>query len=198
MIGDNIEILRDAFTSSKDAGKPWQIWASPVPVAPMLMFDFAEASSYIDDATTAEMVANFTDTLLRSPTAAFFRSFNAMHLSKTDWNADAFSGFAHERGQILDVLSQTTSNPIILGGDIHDSYVFKAYENDSLEGANPVTVNLISTGVASAGWGTTLSRPLSALSDVIKPTDVLNDGFKALNPGMVYAETGGICGACHS
>jgi hypothetical protein len=28
MIGEDISILRDAFTTSKDAGKPWQIWAA--------------------------------------------------------------------------------------------------------------------------------------------------------------------------
>ncbi len=27
MIGENIEILRNAFTASKEAGKTWQIWA---------------------------------------------------------------------------------------------------------------------------------------------------------------------------
>jgi hypothetical protein len=27
MIGENIQVLRNAFSASKAAGKPWQIWA---------------------------------------------------------------------------------------------------------------------------------------------------------------------------
>jgi len=51
---------------------------------------------------------------------------------------------------------EKANNPIILSGDLHDSWVWTLYEGGQMDG-KPAAVNLGCPGVSSPGWGPFLS-----------------------------------------
>jgi hypothetical protein len=191
MIGENINILKDSFQASKDAGKPWQIWAGATMMGPNKALNLARCSEVISNATLAAAVQQYCDGVLASASGAFFRSLTAMDIFDIPWNADDFNGYGVERAAILDMVQTSANNAVILGGDLHDSWAWQLYDKGEMSG-KPVAINLGCPGVTSPGWGpfvggTFLGKPIEAMlggaGGVYK---FLSDMWELQNEGLVY------------
>ncbi len=101
--------------------------------------------SELVDSTVAGAVKSYTDAVLAAPGSFFLRAMVAMAVTKTPWNRDGFDGFAHERAELLEAFAENTNNPIILGGDLHDSWAWTLYEKGDMDGT-PRAVNLGAPG----------------------------------------------------
>jgi PhoD-like phosphatase len=191
MIGDNIDILETAFKKSKKAGKPWQIWASSTMLGPNKAINFARATEVIKDPSVKTGVKEYFDAVLRGNTSGFFRTLVAMDKFDVPWNIDDFNGFAHERAAILDMVQANTNNPIILGGDLHDSWAWKLYDKGAMQG-KAVAVNLGGPGVTSPGWGPFVGGVLNPISNLLGGDEgvfkFLNDMWELQNNGLVYGD----------
>ena len=108
--------------------------------------------SKLVDPTVAPVVQLYTDTVLADPSSFVIRALVAMANTKTPWNLDGFDGFAHERSKLIEGFAQHTNNPIVLGGDLHDSWAWTLYDHGNMDG-EPRAVNLGCPGVTSPGWG---------------------------------------------
>jgi hypothetical protein len=190
MIGDLTNVLKDAFQKSKDAGKPWQIWAQSTMLGPNKAINLARAAEVVADPTAAAGVKGYCDAVLAGASGSFFRSLTAMDIFDSPWNVDDYSGFGHERSAILDMVQTSSNNPIILGGDLHDSWAWQLYDKGAHRG-KAVAVNLGCPGVTSPGWGPFVSglfAPVSALlggdAGIYK---FLSDMWELQNDGLVYA-----------
>ena len=100
----------------------------------------------------APTIKGYTDAVLADAASFVLRALVAMALTKTPWNTDGFDGFAVERANLIEGFAKTANNPIILGGDLHDSWAWTLYENGYMDGT-PRAVNLGCPGVTSPGWG---------------------------------------------
>ena len=74
--------------------------------------------------SVAGIVKGYTDAVLASPQSFVLRAGVAMAITKIPWNSDGFDGFAHERSKLIEGFAEHTNNPIILGGDLHDSWAW--------------------------------------------------------------------------
>ena len=222
MIGENIEVLRNAFSESKKAGKTWQIWAGATstnvdPISSLFPVDFeyvhltffllellsiavlgpligpnlVEASRLVS-LFVRPIVSLYFRILLRTDAAAPGRALVAMAQTKTPLNSDDFNGFGVERAEILKIAKESSNNPIILGGDLHDSWAWTLFEGGNITGT-PVAVNLGCPGVTSSGVGAAfypflqpIRRLLGGEAGAFK---LVTDMFYRENPGLVYANT---------
>jgi phosphodiesterase/alkaline phosphatase D-like protein len=146
MIGKNIEIIRSAFADSKTNGQPWQIWAASTAFSRPILGDFFNLDRFISDASLAGKVMEENLKLHNARSAIVPRAVYASTISRTPWNSDDFSGFAHEQKSILQMFKENASNPIVLSGDLHDSYGWQIFENGKFNGT-PAAVNLITPAV---------------------------------------------------
>ena len=159
-------------------------------MAPHFAPDLSKASLLFSNASVAATVAAYMNNiLLNNPTT---RALVAMAQTSTPWNSDDFNGFGVERKKILDMVKTDSNNPIMLGGDLHDSWAWTMYEGGNKSGT-PVAVNLGCPGVTSPGWGGFLGPALSGLAPTIGGTSnvykLIDDMFYQQNPGLKYAET---------
>ena len=69
------------------------------------------------------------------------RSLIAMAINHVPFGRDDFNGFAYERAKILQMFQTYAANPIVLGGDLHDSWAWTMYADGNITG-NPVALNL--------------------------------------------------------
>ncbi|KAJ1456377.1 PhoD-like phosphatase-domain-containing protein [Pelagophyceae sp. CCMP2097] len=183
------EVLRSAFSESKAAGKPWQVFCAQVLMGPQTVPNPNTISALAPPLLRAQVQA-FMDAFLPTASAGFFRSLVAMEISKTPWNRDGFDGFAVERAKLLKIFELEASNAIVLGGDLHDNWAWTLFERGGIEDdANPVAVNLGVGGVTRTGWGNFLGPVLTAAlgGDVSAAYDLAEAGFVAANAGLVYA-----------
>ena len=148
LIGEDIQVLKEAFKESTDKGQPWQIWATATALGRAAKGDYYKMWDLVDDPVIAAAVKNATDAVFASNTSAFLRSLSAMALTDVPWNRDDYSGFANEQRQILSAFKEVSRNPIVLAGDLHDGYAWQLYENGALNGT-PCAVNLVCPGVTS-------------------------------------------------
>jgi alkaline phosphatase D len=157
----------DVFEESKAANKPWQIFAAGTMMGPQLAPNVDKMADYVP-ADLAPFVKGYTDAVLADPAGYLLRAAIAMDLTKTPYNTDGFDGFSHERAALINGFMEKANNPIILGGDLHDSWAWTLYEGGQMDG-KPAAVNLGCPAVTSPGWGPFLSgtfgeRLLSACS----------------------------------
>lgn len=99
------------------------------------------------DPEVAPYVKDYTDAVLGSAGGYFMRAMLAMAETGSPWNLDGWDGYAHERAEVIEELHKTTNNPIILGGDLHDSWAWTLYERGEQKGT-PRAVNLGCPGVS--------------------------------------------------
>jgi alkaline phosphatase D len=142
-------------------------------------------------ANSAPFVKAYTNAILNDPGSFIFRAAVAMDLTDTPYNRDGFDGFAYERANLLNGFAKHTNNPIILGGDLHDSWAWTLYEAGNMSG-KPAAVNLGCPGVTSPGWGPLISGlfaplvgPLGGQDNVYK---LIADNFVGINTGLVFAD----------
>jgi PhoD-like phosphatase len=161
-------------------------------VAPHIGPDLTRAAQLVDGIFRRTLVRAFLAILLRSRPAGIARAFVAMARTNTPYNPDDFNGFGAERAAVLDVAKEYATNPIILGGDLHDSWAWILNEGGNMTGT-PVAVNLGCPGVSSPGFGQAayallqpLERILGGPEEVYSLFDAL---FKQKNPSLVYADT---------
>jgi hypothetical protein len=185
MIGENIEILRENFAASTAADKVWQIWGAATAMGPANTPDFFTIHNLVEDATQASQVRELYDGLISA--VGFFGGASAMAMTGTFWNYDDFNGFGVERAAILDMLKENTNNPIILAGDLHDSYAWTMYEGGANEGT-PCAVNLVCPGVTSPGFGGIFYN--QDLADILGSEDaayrLVEKADEDANPGLQY------------
>jgi hypothetical protein len=126
---------------------------------------------------------------LASEDSTFIRAICAQSLTSTPWNRDDFGGFAHEQRQILAMFKEATNNPVVLAGDLHDSYAWTLYEGGEIDGI-PSAVNLVAPGVTSPGWGPAVYPAFQPLEDAVGGQDALYDVLEladeTANPGLHY------------
>jgi alkaline phosphatase D len=189
MIGELKDtVLKEAFAASKAAGKPWQIWAAATALGRAVKGNYKDMTSIVDEAAREE-VGDFVDALFSADSGTFVRTLAAQAFTDTPWNNDDFGGFAMEQREILRILKENSNNPIILAGDLHDSYAWTVYEDGAVDG-EPCAVNLVCPGVTSPGWGPSMYGIFNPLEDAVGGKDALYDTIEQLdemaNPGLKY------------
>ena len=159
-------------------------------MGPQIPINLDKMSDYAPS-SIAPAVKGYTDAVLADPSAFLLRAAVAMDVTKTSFSNDSFDGFSYEREMLINGFVEKTNNPIVLGGDSHDSWAYTIYEKGALEG-NPAAVNLNCPGVTSPGWGFFLSDILTPLSESFGGTvDVFklaSDTFVGQNSGLKYNE----------
>ena len=190
MIGDNINVLRDAWQASKDAGKTWQIWTGATVLAPQVPPSLLDCGASVPSALS-ESVQAYCDGVLKSSAGGFFRAAAAMGLFQQPWNSDDFGGFAVERAAITEVAKNNANNPVILAGDVHDGWAYTTFEGGGVGPGEPVAVHLVCPGVTSPGWGGLATSafkgsPVEAALGTDGVYEMVSNLFKNGNPGLVY------------
>jgi hypothetical protein len=185
MIGENIEILRENFAASKAADKVWQIWGAATALGPAVTPNFFTIHELVEDPDQAAAVRQLYDEIISA--VGFFGGSSALALTGTFWNYDDFNGYAVERTAILEVLKENTNNPIILAGDLHDSYAWTLFEGGANNGT-PCAVNLVCPGVTSPGFGGFFYN--QNLADILGSEDaawrLVEKADEEANPGLQY------------
>jgi alkaline phosphatase D len=148
MIGEDMSVLTSAFQESKNAGQPWQIWATGTALGRAVKGDYFAMSKLVKDAATAALVQNVTKAIYGADASTFFRALSAMAMTNVPWNRDDYSGFAAEQRKILAAFQNVSVNPIVLAGDLHDGYAWQLYKDGAVNGT-PIAVNLVCPGVTS-------------------------------------------------
>ena len=70
----------------------------------------------------ASSVKEYTDAVLADPSAFLLRAAVFMNVTNTSFSNDVFDGFSYERDMLINGFVEKTNNPIVLGGDSHDSW----------------------------------------------------------------------------
>jgi phosphodiesterase/alkaline phosphatase D-like protein len=96
--------------------------------------DLSAASQLFSNATVAATVAAYMNNILVGAGGGTTRALVAMAQTSTPWNSDDFNGFGVERAKILNMVKTDSNNPILLGGDLHDSWAWTMYEGGNKSG----------------------------------------------------------------
>ena len=161
-------------------------------MGPLMAPNFDMMAQYVGRPELKPIIQGFSDAVLANPASFLFRAAVAMDVTKTPYNHDEFNGFAYERAALIDGLVEKANNPIVLGGDSHDSWAWTLYKGGKMDG-EPAAVNLGCPGVTSPGWGSFV------LADLLKPLEGVLGGVQGTmelianttvgrNKGLVYAD----------
>eukprot|EP00971_Amphidinium_carterae_P136481 2704224-Amphidinium_carterae.1 len=161
-------IMQEAFNSSMNAGKPWQIFAGATMMGPLLAPNFEalpdlvpSTRGFIDALYASEIPFSVGD--VEMPLGAYMRMLQASASFNVPWNTDDWSGFLHEKSLILSMFNESTENPIVLGGDLHDGFAWTLYHDNPAEG--PAAVNIGCPSVSSPGTGEDFDVLFAPLGD---------------------------------
>lgn len=180
----------DAFEESKEAGKPWQIFAQPVVMGPQMAVNFDKLSDFAPESQKS-IIDTFVQFGYASESGFFLRALVAMAITNTPLNSDSWDGFSHERGLLLDGIQEKASNPIIIGGDSHDSWVYTLFEGGAMEG-DPVAVNFNCPPVTSSGYGAVVGPLLQPIAGFVGGIEnafaIVEASLTANNEGLLYSE----------
>lgn len=159
-------------------------------MGPRLAINFDKLSDFAPD-NQKSVVDLFVQLGYDDENAYLLRGLVAMALTNTSVSSDGWDGFSHERGLLLNGFQEKTNNPIVLGGDSHDSWVYTLFEGGAITG-NPVAVNLNCPAVTSAGFGLVLGplfEPVAAfLGGIENAFQIVENSQTASNEGLLYAE----------
>eukprot|EP00980_Cylindrotheca_fusiformis_P008741 scaffold1869_cov122-Cylindrotheca_fusiformis.AAC.3 len=191
LIGEGLRnIIFDTFEESKDAGKPWQIFAQPVVMGPQLSVNFDKLSDFASD-NQKTIIDTFVQVGYSTDQGYLLRALVAMAISDTPLNSDSWDGFMYERGLLLDGFQKKANNVIVLGGDSHDSWAYKLFQGGGLDG-NPVAVNLNCPAVTSAGYGAVVEPLFESvagfLGGIQNAIKIVEDSVTGNNEGLLYTE----------
>eukprot|EP00403_Amphidinium_massartii_P010509 CAMPEP_0178425694 /NCGR_PEP_ID=MMETSP0689_2-20121128/28853_1 /TAXON_ID=160604 /ORGANISM="Amphidinium massartii, Strain CS-259" /LENGTH=781 /DNA_ID=CAMNT_0020047361 /DNA_START=1 /DNA_END=2346 /DNA_ORIENTATION=- len=186
------QLMEQAFSESKAAGKPWQIFAGATMMAPIVTPDFEAMvaifpvlRAVLDYVYSLSVDSGFEPVENEMLSVGeYMRIISAAATFSVPWNTDDFNGFAHERQLLLDMFDRSTNNAVVLGGDLHDSYAWTIYENATVQAGRPVTVNIGTPSVTSPGNGDALYSIFSALGSIA--WDLINTATHIANPGLKY------------
>lgn len=181
----------DTFKKSKEAGKPWQIFAQQVVMGNQLVPNFHKLADFAPENVKA-ILGGFVTAGLRNPQfGGFLRGLVAMSIKKITLTSDSWDGFAHERVLLLDGLRENTNNPIVLGGDSHDSWAYTLFEDGYL-GGEKVAVNINTPSVTSGGYGRILNSLFSVTAGVLSGMEnivkIVQDSLLNDNSGLLYTD----------
>ncbi|CAJ1966872.1 unnamed protein product [Cylindrotheca closterium] len=192
MLGDTLRnLVLDTFQNSKDAGKPWQIFAQQVVMGNQLPPNFHKLADYAPEENKV-LLQNFVGAGLQNPQfGTLLRGLVAMSIKKISLNSDAWDGFAHERALLLEGLRTKTNNPIVLGGDSHDSWAYSLVEDGGFEGEK-IAVNINAPAVTSGGYGRVVGALFGFIAGAIGGIEnllkIVQDSLLADNSGLLYAD----------
>lgn len=186
-VGDYAQYIEEAFQASKDAGKTWQIWAANTMMGPNVLPDLSTLYKQAPSPAAAGAVKVYMDTILQL--SATFRAIVALSVNNLEHNRDDFGGFNYERAKLIDIFKRTANNPIVWGGDLHDSFAWVLFEGGNITGT-PVTVNIGGPAVTSAGLAPLILPAFAGLFKYIGGVDgfykLFDAAYEAHDPGLVF------------
>lgn len=189
MIGEYFDILESSFSSSKEKGKPWQIWAGNTMMGHYVLPDLSKFYLEAPEAAQDD-VEEYFDALLRSEQGLTYRIIAALKAVDIEWNMDDYSGFHAERARIIEMAKNSANNMIVLGGDLHDGFAWVLVEG-GLIGGEPVAVNLGTASVTSPGLAPVVVPAFGPIADAVGGEDgiydILTNGFVNANPNLKFA-----------
>lgn len=114
IIGEYLQLLETTFSTSKAAGKPWQIYASSVMMGHYVLPD---PSLWYLDAPSKEIgltyVKSFVDTILNLPDEGLtLRVVSLLAQINLEWNLDDFSACHSERAKIMEIAKNAANNMV--------------------------------------------------------------------------------------
>ena len=159
-------------------------------MAPHLAVNVDKLSEYVPF-ILAPLIKELTNSVLSSPDMYLLRAAVAMDITKTPYNRDGWDGFAVERAKLINGFMEKANNPIVLGGDLHDSWAWTLYDGGKMDG-EPAAVNIGCPGVTSPGVGSTAAPFIPPDFDFLGGVEgilkILADAYVGGNTGLKYAE----------
>lgn len=135
---------------------------------------------------------SFVKTGIENPDfGPFLRGLVAMSIKKIPLYTDSWDGFSHERRLLLDGFRTKTNNPIVLGGDSHDSWAYSVNEDGWL-GGEKVAVNLNCAAVTSPGYREVMQNLFGFVAGLLggfeNVLQVVEKSLLADNPSLIHAD----------
>jgi alkaline phosphatase D len=96
--------------------------------------DFSKFHEFAPTPEGQAIVKGLIDAVAPSPLGVQLRVASAMGVVKAPINRDDWNGVAVQRRELLSAFMQKTNFPIVLGGDVHDSFAFTLFESGFEEG----------------------------------------------------------------
>jgi len=192
-IGDDaLGFIREKFAESKAAGKPWQVYATGTPMNPQVPPDLRTVLPSITNASKREALAAWLDDLIA--TMSFARGNAIACRVGAPWYNDNWNSVSAERARFLEMVQEHAATPIVLAGDVHESWGDVLFADGNVSG-RAVATHLTVAGVTSQGvWGRIAHSYWQGTKGLIQETFDLAesmrwtaDAMMNCNPGMKYA-----------
>ncbi|WIA10507.1 hypothetical protein OEZ85_010696 [Tetradesmus obliquus] len=149
-----ISQLRSDFASSAKANVTWQVLGNTVVMGPLNTPDVESAvqdQGFLAQSLLDGILSVATSDLLEVVPASFGDSARVLVGTGRYHDpviVDGWSGYQYERSQVLDILSSSATNPVVLSGDIHNAFVWRLTPDNATE---PVAVEFTTASVTAPG-----------------------------------------------
>uniref|UniRef100_A0A383WPE6 PhoD-like phosphatase metallophosphatase domain-containing protein n=1 Tax=Tetradesmus obliquus TaxID=3088 RepID=A0A383WPE6_TETOB len=149
-----ISQLRSDFASSAKANVTWQVLGNTVVMGPLNTPDVESAvqdQGFLAQSLLDGILGVATSDLLEVVPASFGDSARVLVGTGRYHDpviVDGWSGYQYERNQVLDILSSSATNPVVLSGDIHNAFVWRLTPDNATE---PVAVEFTTASVTAPG-----------------------------------------------